>query len=127
MGAAKPDGMTTKTPIATPVLVPPINTTTTMPRKVESAGKKVENSTDATQGEPLAVRANKRKAELVALLEKTPPSEAALRSDIERALSAIATLMTGDVEHLSDATGREINNWLEGSKYLALGQHKPRD
>lgn len=116
--------MSTKNPEA------PVATGTPVPPPASSSKgaetKKVENSTDATQGEPLATRAYKRKAELEKLLAKTPVSEAALRSDIERSLSAIALLLTGDVKHLSDATGREINTWLESSKYLAEGKTNPR-
>ena len=76
------------------------------------------NRTDATQGEPLAVRARTRQAQLQALLVKTPSYDAATRGDIELALSAVTQLLTGDTEHLSDATAAELSRWLEGAKQL---------
>jgi hypothetical protein len=79
----------------------------------------VENSTDATRGEPLALRAQKRKAELEVALAKLPAHELLARSDIELALSSVDGLLTGDVEHLSDATGSALSRWLENSKHLA--------
>lgn len=77
-----------------------------------------KNTTDATQGEALAVRAQVRKAELEALLTKSPAYEAAVRADIERALASVATLLSGDSKHLSPTTAAELNRWLEGAKHL---------
>jgi hypothetical protein len=79
----------------------------------------VENTTDATRGEPLAARAQKRKAELEAALEKLPASEVRARNDIELALSTVDGLLTGDVDQLSDVTASNLNRWLEQSKHLA--------
>jgi hypothetical protein len=79
----------------------------------------VENTTDATRGEALPVRAQKRKAELVAALQKLPADELRARSDIELALSTVDGLLTGDVEKLSDATASQLNRWLEHTKHLA--------
>jgi hypothetical protein len=81
----------------------------------------VENSTDATRGEPLAVRAQKRKAELEAALEQLPAGELRVRNDITLALGTVETLLTGDLERLSDATASALNRWLENSKHLAEG------
>jgi hypothetical protein len=80
--------------------------------------KHVENSTDATRGEPLAARAQTRKAELEAVLAKLPADEKRERGDIEIALSSLNGLLTGDVNHLTDATAAELNRLLEGSKHL---------
>jgi hypothetical protein len=79
----------------------------------------VENTTDATRGEPLVVRAQKRKAELEAALQKLPADELRARSDIELALTTVDGLLTGDVEKLSDATASQLNRWLEHTKHLA--------
>ncbi|HEU4732484.1 MAG TPA: hypothetical protein VFT22_31530 [Kofleriaceae bacterium] len=78
-----------------------------------------QNTTDATRGEPLAVRAQKRRAELDAALQKLPPDELRARGDIELALSTVDGLLTGDVEKLSDATASGLSRWLEHTKHLA--------
>ncbi len=93
-------------------------TDTPMKTAAPIAAKAHANLTDATQGEPLAVRARTRKAQLEALLVKTPSYDAATRSDIERALSALVPMLTGDTEHLSAATAAELSRWLEGAKQL---------
>ncbi|MEO8702423.1 MAG: hypothetical protein ABI867_20435 [Kofleriaceae bacterium] len=78
----------------------------------------IENSTDATRGEPLALRAQKRKAELEAALDNLPADDRS-RGDVELALATVASLLTGDLEHLSAATAADLNRWLESSKHLA--------
>jgi hypothetical protein len=81
--------------------------------------KHIENSTDATRGEPLAMRAQKRRIELAAALDKIPDEDTRARNDLEIAMSSIDGLLTGDVEHLSDATASELSRLLENSKHLA--------
>jgi hypothetical protein len=76
------------------------------------------NSTDATRGEPLAWRAKARQTELEELLACTPESDARTRADIEHALASVSELLTGDNDHLSEATAAAINRWLEGSKHI---------
>jgi hypothetical protein len=79
----------------------------------------VENTTDATRGEPLAVRAQKRRAELDAALQKLPAGDLRARNDIELALTTVDGLLTGDIEKLSDATASQLNRWLEQTKHVA--------
>lgn len=81
--------------------------------------KHVENSTDATRGEPLAMRAQKRKLELERALEKHPAEDVRARNDINVAVASIDALLTGDVDHLSDTTAAELSRLLESSKHLA--------
>jgi hypothetical protein len=78
-----------------------------------------ENSTDATRGKPLALRAQKRKAELAVALQKLPADDLRARNDIELALTSVDALLTGNLERLSDATASELNRWLEHTKHLA--------
>jgi hypothetical protein len=89
------------------------------PAKQPNAPKHIENSTDATRGEPLAMRAQKRKLELELALEKLPAEDLRARNDIDVALASINGLLTGDLEHLSDATAANLNRVLESSKHLA--------
>ena len=89
------------------------------PTKLPKMPKHIENSTDATRGEPLALRAQKRKAELEAALDKLPADELRARNDIEIAVSSINALLTGDVDHLADTTAAELSRLLENSKHLA--------
>ena len=89
------------------------------PSKQARPTKHVENSTDATRGEPLAMRAQKRKLELEQALEKRPAEDVRARNDINVAVASIDALLTGDVDHLSDTTAAELNRLLESSKHLA--------
>ncbi|HEX3759144.1 MAG TPA: hypothetical protein VHW23_10575 [Kofleriaceae bacterium] len=81
--------------------------------------KSVENSTDATRGEPLAMRAQKRKLELERALAKLPADDMRARNDIAAAVASIDGLLTGDVEHLSDTTAADLSRLLENIKHLA--------
>ena len=90
-----------------------------LPSKQARPTKHVENSTDATRGEPLAMRAQKRKLELERALEKRPAEDVRARNDINVAVASIDALLTGDVDHLSDATAADLSRLLENSKHLA--------
>ena len=100
-----------------------MNSKTTTPAKQAKAPKHIENTTDATRGEPLGVRAEKRKAELEAALAKIPAEDLRARNDIEVVLGSFNTLLTGHPEHLSDTTAAELSRLLENSKHLA--EHAP--
>jgi hypothetical protein len=86
----------------------------------------IENTTEATRGEPLAIRAQKRRAELAKALDKLDVEELRARNDIELAMSSIDGLLTGNPEHLSDTTAAELSRLLEGSKHLAEIVHVKR-
>lgn len=79
----------------------------------------MENSTDVTRGQPLALRALKRKAELQAVLDNLPADELTTRGDIELVIQTLSQLLTGDVDHLAETTAAELNRVLENNKYLA--------
>jgi hypothetical protein len=106
-----------------PIKVEPIKVGPAPPKSEPRAPAHNENSTDATRGEPLAMRAGQRRAELQQALVKVPADDPRARKDIEAALSAINALLTGDLEHLSSTTAAEINRWLEASKHL--GENAP--
>jgi hypothetical protein len=93
-------------------------TTTSHPDELQTPAH-VENSTDATRGEPLVLRAQKRKAELEKALEKLPANDLRGRNDLVLALDTVSGLLTGDLENLSDATASALSRWLESSKHLA--------
>lgn len=80
---------------------------------------KIENSTDATRGQPLAARVLARKNELEDALADVYPHEVLLRQAIETALATVYMLMTGDLVHPSDVVARDLNRWLERNKLLA--------
>jgi len=94
--------------------------------KQPRAAKHIENSTDANRGEPLAMRAQKRQAELATALEKLPIEEQRARNDIELAMSSFDSLLTGDVDHLSGATAAELSRLLENVKHVAETAPKSR-
>jgi hypothetical protein len=87
--------------------------------KAPRAVKPVENSTDATRGEPLGMRATKRRLELEAALAKLPAEDLRARNDLDVAISSFDALLTGDVDHLTDATAADLSRLLEHSKHLA--------
>lgn len=79
---------------------------------------KIENSTDATRGQPLAARVLARKVELEDALADCRPYEVVQRTALETALTAVYALITGDLAHPSDVIARALNNWLERNKHL---------
>jgi hypothetical protein len=79
----------------------------------------LDNSTDATRGQPLWSRVLARKNELEDALADLGPHDGSERSAIETALSTVYLLMTGDLAHPSDVVARGLSDWLERHKYLA--------
>ncbi len=92
---------------------------TTDPAKHTKRRVPVENSTDATRGEPIADRARTRKAELEKAHDLLPVTEQRARTDIEVALAEVNQWLAGDVEHLSRVTSAQLSRWLERTKHLA--------
>jgi len=80
---------------------------------------KIENSTDATRGQPLAMRILARKDELEDALAECGPHDTYERTAIETALATVYQLMTGDLAHPPQVVARALNDWLERNKYLA--------
>jgi hypothetical protein len=79
---------------------------------------KIENSTDATRGQPLAARVLARKNELEDALADLGPHDCLRRTAIETALTAVYSLMTGDIAHPSQVVARAMNAWLERNKHV---------
>src|SRR5579872_7058783 len=63
---------------------------------------RIENSTDATRGQPLAARVLARKAELEDALADCSSHDVLRRTALETALVTVYQLMTGDLAHPSD-------------------------
>jgi len=82
---------------------------------------KVENTVEATRGQPLIARVLARKIELEDALADCAPHEEVQRSAIQTALAAIYGLMTGDLVHPSSVVARALSAWLERHKYVAVG------
>jgi hypothetical protein len=80
---------------------------------------RIENSTDATRGQPLADRVLARKAELEDALADCDPRDVLLRTTLQTALATVYALMTGDLAHPADVVARDLNRWLERNKHLA--------
>jgi hypothetical protein len=80
---------------------------------------KIENTTDATRGQPLAARVLARKNELEDALADVGPHDMLLRQALETALTTVYSLLTGDVAHPPDVVARDLNRWLERNKHLA--------
>jgi hypothetical protein len=88
---------------------------------------KLENTTDATRGQPLWARVLARKDELEDALAELGPRDAIERVAIETALATVYALMTGDLAHPSDVVARGLSSWLERNKHLAQGlARRPR-
>jgi hypothetical protein len=80
---------------------------------------RVINSTDATRGQPLVKRVQLRQAELEAALAALPLDSLREREDLELALSALAPMLTGDLDAVPDTVARDLSRWLERNKHLA--------
>jgi hypothetical protein len=80
---------------------------------------KLQNTTDATRGQPLGARVLARKDELEDALADLSARDVLLRQAIETALATVYTLMTGDLAHPSDVVSRDLNRWLERNKHVA--------
>ena len=85
---------------------------------------RLENTTDATRGQPLAARVLARKDELEDALVELGPGDSYERQAIETALATVYALMTGDLAHPAPVVARDLNLWLERNKLLA--QHVTR-
>lgn len=84
-------------------------------------------STDPTRGEPLAIRARKRRDELAAAIEELPERDLREREDLGVAITAIDRLLTHDLSHASTHLQTELERWLESSKrYLDELAHRHR-
>jgi hypothetical protein len=106
--------------IFTPLLaVDPIATSISDAVAAAGADAHIVNSTDATRGEPILVRAMKRKAELEAALTMVPAEDARARADIEHVLGSFESLLTGDLTALSSLTAADLSRLLEINKHLA--------
>jgi hypothetical protein len=79
---------------------------------------KIENTTDATRGQPLAARVLARKDELEDALADCSPRDVLRRAALETALTAVYALMTGDLAHPPEVVARALNAWLERNKHL---------
>ncbi len=87
--------------------------------KPTKAPPPIVNTTDATRGQPIAMRARARKAELEHALAVLPADEKGTYVDIALALAEVNQWLVGDVAHLSRVTASQLNRWLERSKHLA--------
>jgi len=96
------------------------------PTKHAKVPTRVENTTDATRGKPIASRARTRKAELEKAHDLLPSTELSARGDIEMALAEVNQWLAGDTEHLSHVTAADHNRWLERTKHLAEVTPKAR-
>jgi hypothetical protein len=79
----------------------------------------LENTTDATRGQPLAARILARKDELEDALAELGRYDTLERLTIETALATVYALMTGNLSHPSDVIARNLSAWLERNKYVA--------
>lgn len=80
---------------------------------------KLENTVDATRGQPLGARVIARKNELEDALAELGPHDNQERQAIETALATAYLLMTGDLAHPSEVVACDLNRWLERNKHLA--------
>ena len=79
---------------------------------------KIENTTDATRGQPLAARILARKNELEDALADCGPHDVVQRTAIQTALTSVYMLMTGDLAHPPQVIARALSRWLERNKHV---------
>ena len=74
---------------------------------------------DTRQGQSLRRRGEARRDELErALARLDADGSPGTRNDIEAALNSLATLFTGDMDHIGLMVAQQLATWLETSKYL---------
>ena len=78
-----------------------------------------ENSVQALRGHPLGERILARQAELEGEVEKLDEGTTEYIA-IDNALATLEGFLGADMNHLSDGTSRDLNNWLERNKYIGL-------
>ena len=81
--------------------------------------ERLDNTTDATRGQPLWARVLARKDELEDALAELGPHDTVERMAIETALATVYLLMTGDLAHPSEVVAKDLSRWLERNKHLA--------
>jgi hypothetical protein len=79
---------------------------------------RLENSVDATRGQPLGMRVLARKDELEDALAELGPRDTYERHAIETALAAVYFLITCDLAHPPPLVARDLSRWLERNKLL---------
>jgi hypothetical protein len=79
--------------------------------------QKTVSSTEAMRGASLRVRVEARKNELELALAKLGPDDRA-RNDIEKALSEVSGLLTGDLDQIPRVVAKELSTWLEANKHV---------
>lgn len=80
--------------------------------------RKIDNTTDATRGQPLCARVLARKVELEDELADCGRHDAMRRTALETALAGVYSLITGDLAHPPAVIAQALNNWLERNKHL---------
>ena len=82
------------------------------------------NTVEVLRGHPLGERVLARQAELEQARGGLSEGSIELVS-IDTALSTLDQFLGADLDHLSDATARDLNSWLERNKFLALTVSAP--
>lgn len=80
--------------------------------------RKIENTVEATRGQPLIARVLARKIELEDALADCGPYEELQRTAIQTALSTVYSLMTCDLMHPPQVVARQLSAWLERNKHV---------
>jgi hypothetical protein len=74
---------------------------------------------EAKHGQGLRKLVEMRRGQLeLALGQLQKDQDAAKRTDIETALGALQSLLTGDLDQIPEAVAAELSQWMESSKYL---------
>ena len=79
---------------------------------------------DKKSGQVLRVACEKRRRELEEVLDFIGMDVPGTRRDIEAALGALATMLTGDLDHIPPMTSDSLTKWLRSSRYLGLKEQR---
>jgi len=77
------------------------------------------NSVEGLRGHPIGERVLARQAELEEEMMKTEEGSAEYIA-IDTALATLEQYLSADLDHLSQGTAHDLNNWLERNKYLGM-------
>jgi hypothetical protein len=72
----------------------------------------------------IVARVQARRDELAQIATRADLS-ASTRADLEQALAAVATMLTGDLSTMSEMGKLDLSRWLEQSQYLGISAATP--
>lgn len=94
----------------------------------DTAAPAASHPDDGKHGQGLLARVQERRRQLGATLAQVKAMtgkgepESGRADDLEKALAAVETMLTGDLDHLTHTNTDDLSRWLESSAILQTGK-----